>query len=168
MPVDHGEIVDLFEELRRYGDVPGSSFYQARKAQDFLRQNNKREALSAANKAIERTPELLPCYFMRADIYIGMSNPVAARKDLETVNKILQRRGGFSEEDEGRTVELEVGILTAERNFRAAREKLNNSQFLPKRVATRLARSLAKAISFDSSNTDQKTRDWAHKVLGER
>ena len=166
MAVDQNEIIRLFDELKRYGDVPGSSFYQARMAQDFLRRKNKPQALAAANKAIERTPEFLPCYFMRADIYIGMANATAARNDLDTINSILQRRGGFSEEDEGKTVEVEVGILTEERNFRAAREKLNNSQFIPRKTAVRLAKRLALAISYESEKADRQSRDWAHKLLG--
>ena len=165
MPVDQEEIARLFRELERYGDVPGSSFFQARKAQDLFRRKLKAEALEAANAAIARTAEFLPCYFLRAEIRLSLLDKRGAREDLAKINEILERRGGFSEEDEGRTVELDIRILTEEKEYRTAKDKLNNSQFLPNRVRGKLKRALATAISFEQTGVDAGTRRWAQGVL---
>lgn len=165
IPVDQQEIARLFRELERYGDVPGSSFYQARRAQELYRQRLKPQALEAANAAIARTPDFLPCYYLRADIRLSLPDIRGAREDLEKINEILERRGGFSEDDEGRTDELEVKTLTAEKQYRAAKDKLHFSQFIPNRVRAKLARSLAAAISFEQSGVDSNTRRWAQGVL---
>ena len=163
-PVNQAEIEDLLQDLSKYGDVPGSSFYQTRVAHDFFRKKDYRAALTAASKAVDRTQEFLPCRYLRADIYLGLSNPSGAREDLEAINKILVRRGGFSADEEGKATELEVRILTEERNFKAAREKLNNSQFLPRKVAQGLAHKLARAINLAPEKADERSRDWARKL----
>ena len=75
------------------------------------------------------------------------------------------RRGGFfSADEEGKATRLEVRILTEERNFKAAREKLNNSQFLPRKVAQGLAHKLARAINLAPEKANEKSRDWARKL----
>lgn len=163
--VDHDEIGRLFVELRRYGDVPGSSFYQARMAQDLFRQKKKSEALSAADAAIKRTPEFLPVYFLRAEIRLSMNDTKGARADLKTINEILDRRGGVSEDDEGRTTELEVKILTEEKQFRSAKEKVNTAIFIPSSVRRRLKRSLARAISYELSDVDVATKNLALQII---
>ena len=158
MKVDHEESGRLFAELERYGDVPGSSFYQARRAQDLFRPKKKSEALAAAEAAIKRTPEFLPVYFLRADIRLSLNDTKGARADLKTVNGILDRRGGFSEDDEGRTTELEIKILIEERQFRPAKDKVNTALFIPNSVRRRLKRSLARAVSYEENGVDAATK----------
>ena len=161
--VDQQEISNLFADLKRYGDVPGSSFYQARVAQDNLRKGDKPGALKAANAAIVRTPEHLPSYNLRADIFLSMGDVVSARQDFEKMNQILDRRGGLSESDEGRTAEIEVRILTEEQRFREAREKLQNSLYIPSRTRKRLENALVRRVRFDNKGVDARTIDWANK-----
>ncbi len=168
LSVDHEEIGRLFAELKRYGDVPGSSFYQARKAQDLFRQKNKVEALAAAEAAIARTPEFLPVYFLRADIRLSLKDTKGARSDLKAVNQILDRRGGFSEQEEGKTSELEIRILIEEKQFRQAKEKLFSAVFMPNSVRSRLKHSLARAISYEQGNVDSPTKQWAFDFLKNR
>jgi tetratricopeptide (TPR) repeat protein len=161
MEVDQTELDKLFGELAKYGDVPGSSFYQARIAQDLYRKKQMPAALAAANRAIQRTPEFLPCYFLRADVYLGQRNTAAAREDLRTINKLLEKHGGFSEDEERRTEELEIRILVEERQFRTAREKLEKSYFISRRATGRLRQLLVHAINRDPSKADFASREWA-------
>lgn len=165
LPVDQEEIARLFEELKTYGDVPGSSFYQARRAQELYRKRQKKEALAAADAAIARTPDFLPCYFLRADIRLALLDTRGAKDDFKKINEILERRGGFSEDDESRTDELEIKILVEEKKYRQAKDKLDLSQFMPNRIKRRLSRIIAKAISFDSTGIDADTKRWAIKIL---
>ena len=165
LPVDQSEIDKLFGELGRYGDVPGSSFFQVRMAQDLFRNRQNRAALTAANAAIDRTPEFLPCYILRGDIHLSMTDAVNARHDLDKINGLLTKRGGFSEIDEGRAIDLEIRILIQEGQFKAAREKLVTSLFIPARVRGRLARSLARSINVNPEKADTKSREWARTVI---
>jgi tetratricopeptide (TPR) repeat protein len=46
-PVNQAEIEDLLRDLSKYGDVPGSSFYQTRIAHDLFRKKDRRAALTS-------------------------------------------------------------------------------------------------------------------------
>src|SRR5262249_35241968 len=61
--VDHAELERLLNELRIYGDAPGSSFFLIRQAQAFARDKKVPQALRAIERAVERTPNLLTPYF---------------------------------------------------------------------------------------------------------
>lgn len=159
--VDHSEINRLLQDLAKYGDVPGSSFYQTRVAHDLFQRNMLPDALRAATKAIERTADFLPCRYLRAEIYLAMSNAQDARKDLNSINSILERRGGFSEIDEGKAVDLEIRILVEEFDFRSAIERLKNSQFLPFKSTVRLSKKIARAIKEYPSSADNTSKKWA-------
>lgn len=163
LPVQEVEISRLFDELKKYGDVPGSSFYETRRAQALLKSKLTREALAAADKALQRTPTFLPGRFLRADIRLALSDARGAREDLNEINKILERRGGFSEEDEGRTVELEIKILIGDSQYKLAKDKLFTSQFLPAVARKRLTRTLVSAINFNPAAADAATLRWAQK-----
>ena len=134
---------------------------------DFERfaQMTEPEALAAAEVAIKRTPEFLPVYFLRADICLSLNDTKGARADLKTVNEILDRRGGFSEDDEGRTTELEIKILIEEKQFRQAKDKVNTAMFIPSRVRRRLKRSLARAVSYEQDGVDSATKQWALEII---
>ncbi len=88
----------------------------------------------------------------------------AAREDLKKINEILDRRGGFSEADEGKTVEIEIRLLVEEKQYRSAKERLIMSQFLPSRVRARLTQAIARAVSFEQSGVDSVPREWAKRV----
>ena len=107
----------------------------------------------------------LPVYFLRAEICLSMNDTKGARADLKTINEISDRRGGVSEDDEGRTTELEVKILTEEKQFRSAKEKVNTAIFIPSSVRRRLKRSLARAISYELSDVDVATKNLALQII---
>ena len=161
MEVDQSEIVRLFKDLEKYGDIPGSSFFQLRVAQDLYRNRNYRSAMSAANKAVDRTPGFLPCYFLRCEIYLAMKNTQGARDDLITINKLLSKRGGFSRDEERKREELVIKVEIEERQFKKARESIEKSAFISHRANQRLLRFLAGAINRQPQFADAGSREWA-------
>lgn len=161
MEVDQSEIAGLFRDLERYGDVPGSSFYQQRIAQDLSRQRKYPSALAAANKAVDRTPGFLPCYFLRCEINLVMRNTKGARDDLNTINKLLSKRGGFSQDEERKREELAIKVEIEERQFKKARDSIEKSAFISRRANQRLLRLLAGAINLQPQLADAGSREWA-------
>lgn len=162
LPVDAGEIEFLFGELQEYGDVPGSSFYQVRKAQELLSQKQYRPAHDAATKAIARTPAFLPAYFLRAEACLALNDVNGARKDLSKIEDLLAKKGGGTEGEEGRAVELDILSLIGEKKFQVAHTRLS-SIFLSERAKRRLQYKLARAVQSYPSGVDQRTLDWANK-----
>jgi len=77
----------------------------------------------------------------------------------------LEKRGGFSEAEEIRAIELEVRLLTQERNIRVAREKLDRMKFLPQNLAKKLKSVLAHAIDVEPGKADGGSRQWAEAYL---
>jgi hypothetical protein len=94
-----------------------------------------------------------------------MSDKKGAREDIQKINEILDRRGGYSEEDEGKAVSLEIKLLIEEKQYRVAKERLSVSYVLPGRVRFVLSKTLARAISFEQVGVDSRTREWAQNFL---
>ena len=84
--IDYPELERLLNELRIYGDAPGSSFYLIRQAQELFRDKKIPQALRAIAKAIERTPTLLSPYFIRADILMSLNDIPGVEKDLQQID----------------------------------------------------------------------------------
>lgn len=165
LPIDASELNRLFDELRIYGDAPGSSFYQMRDAQRKWKDKDFGGALKSVAKAIERTPSLVSAYFLRADVHLSLGNVVSAERDLKEINELLDRAGGFSEGEEAQVHELEIRILMEKRQYQAAHDKIERSAFLPATVAKRLKYQLANAIAFVPDGASAGLRDWAKAQL---
>jgi tetratricopeptide (TPR) repeat protein len=161
LPVDKGEIEKIQRELKIYGDAPGSSFFLVRDGQAKARDRNFPAALQALNKAIERTSNLLPPYFIRADVYLQTGDVRGAERDLSEINKILNAAGGTSDGEEAQAHELEVRILTEKKQFQAAKDRIERSYFLSAHVTERLLRNLAMAIAYNPESASASLRTWA-------
>ena len=98
--LDYAELERLLNELRIYGDAPGSSFFLIRQAQAFAREKKIPQALRAIAKAIERTPNLLSPYFIRAEILMSLNDISGVEKDLQEIDALLEKSGAISEGDE--------------------------------------------------------------------
>jgi Flp pilus assembly protein TadD len=161
LPVDPAELSRLMDELKHYGDAPGSSFYLIRNAQALARDKNYAAALDAISRAIDRTENLLPTYFIRADILLQMNDVPGAERDRNKIDEMLQNKGGFSEGDESQLLDLAIRILIEKTQFKAAKEKLDTSNFLPSRVRTRLLKLLARSIAFVPQAATRDMVEWA-------
>jgi hypothetical protein len=140
LPVDQQELNRVLGELKIYGDAPGSSFFLIRDAQRKAKERDFSGALKLLDRAVERTPTLLPPYFIRADIRLRAGDIPGADKDLNEIHNLLTAAGGFSEGDEAQAA------------------------FLPINVEERLARQLARSIAFSPESADRRLRDWAKTV----
>jgi tetratricopeptide (TPR) repeat protein len=165
LQVDLGELERLLNELRIYGDAPGSSFFLIRQAQTYARSKNYPQALRAIERAIERTPNLLPPYFIRADIFILLNDLPGAEKDLQSINALLEKSGGFIEGDEAQVHELEARIFMEKGQFRPAMTRIDTSAFLTKSMKRRLLSSLARAIGFAGNQVDPQLLKWSKNYL---
>jgi tetratricopeptide (TPR) repeat protein len=163
--VDKKELDRIMGDLERYGDVPGSSFFLVRKAHAELANNNYRAALTTADKAVVRTPGLLNAYFIRAEAKIALRDPDGASGDVTEIQRLLTQAGGFSEGDEARLQELEVRILVEKGLLRQAKEIVDRSAWLSRRVSHRLFDLIARATNFSPSRADEELRRWAEKRL---
>lgn len=161
LPIDHAELDSVFEQLKIYGDAPGSSFYLIREAQLKARHGQRGEASRLINKAIERTPNLLSPYFIRADLRLGAGDPDGADHDLTKINQLLTDAGGFSEGEEAAAQELGIRIMMERRQFKAAKDRLERSAFLPHVVQKRLFDQLARNIAYEPNYADATLREWA-------
>lgn len=161
--VDTAEVNKLLGELKIYGDAPGSSFYLMRLAHSYLRNHELRLALNTINRAVERTPALLPAYFLRADILLALQDIAAAEADLTEIGRLLEKQGGFSEGDEAQVQELTVRILMEKQQLTAARRVIETSAFLPKSVQNRLSGQLARLVGFMPHLADSGLQEWAKK-----
>jgi tetratricopeptide (TPR) repeat protein len=162
LPVDKGEFNRLVQELKTYGDAPGSSFFLIREAQQMARSGNDvLGALKLLDRAIERTPALLPPYFIAADIQLTIGDVIGAERRFRKISELLTAAGGFSEGEEAQAQELEVRIMLEKRQFQAAKDRIERAAFLPTVVADRLLDSLARAIGFDPQGVDKALTDWA-------
>ncbi|WP_456707515.1 tetratricopeptide repeat protein [Bradyrhizobium sp. USDA 4452] len=161
LAVDPDELSRLMAALKTYGDAPGSSFFLVRLAQAFARERKYSDALKAIGRAIDRTSNLLPPYFIRADVLLAMNDPNGAEKDLAKIEQLLEQAGGFSEGDEAQVHDLAVRIMIEKRQFRAAKNKIDTSAFLPKKVRRRLLSRLARAIGFSPESADRELQRWA-------
>jgi len=160
--IDHSELSRLLNELRIYGDAPGSSFFLIRQAQAFAREKKIPEALRAIAKAVERTPNLLSPYFIRAEILMSLSDIPGVEKDLQEIDTLLEKSGATSEGDEIKLHELQAKVLLEKRQFRQAMTKIDNSIFLTKPMKRRLLTQLAKTINVGGI-TDRQMIVWAKK-----
>jgi tetratricopeptide (TPR) repeat protein len=161
LPVDQRALDVVLRDLRKYGDAPGSSFFLIRDAQQKFRSKDYQGALQALDKAIERTPALSTPYFIRADVRLAMGDIPGAERDLADINKLLTQVGGFSREDEAQAHDLEIRILIAKSQFDLAKNKIERSAFLARRVANRLLETLARAIGFDPRAASPAMQKWA-------
>lgn len=163
LTVDRREYDRVMDDLRRYGDAPGSSFFLIREAQAARAGSKNREALRIIDRAISRTPGLKPAYFMRAEICLALNDIPGAERDLNEIGRLLERAGGFSEGDEARLQALEVRILIERRLFREAKELVDRSAWIPNRVARRLKEEIAKAVIYFPAGVDDALTQWAKK-----
>ena len=164
--VDEVELARVMEELERYGDAPGSSFYLVRVAQSHLSDREFGDALRMINQAIDRKSDLPSALFLRAEIHLAMNSIPLAERDLETINQLLSAQGGFSIDDEAKKSELDIRVLIEKRQYSVARSEIQRRAFLPYRVAGRLLNSLAKAIAFDQTEVGSDLTEWANLRLG--
>lgn len=165
--VDGAELSRLLEELRIYGDAPGSSFFLIRQAQELVRDGKTALALRALAKAIERTPNLLSPYFIRADLYISLNDIAGVERDLQEIDDLLQKSGATSEGDEMKLAELQAKVLIEKRQFRQAQTKIDNSVFLTKQMKRRLLTQLARIINISGEGSaDRQMVSWAKSYLG--
>jgi tetratricopeptide (TPR) repeat protein len=162
--IDYSELERLLNELRVYGDAPGSSFFLIRQAQAFARERKIPQALRAVEKAIERTPNLLSPYFIRAEILMSLSDIPGVERDLHEIDALLEKSGATSEGDEIKLHELQAKVLVEKRQFRQAMTKIDNSIFLTKPMKRRLLTQLAKTIQVGGEGiTDRQMITWAQK-----
>jgi tetratricopeptide (TPR) repeat protein len=162
--IDYSELERLLDELRIYGDAPGSSFFLIRQAQAFAREKKIPQALRAVEKAIERTPNLLSPYFIRAEILLSLNDIPGVEKDLQEIDILLEKSGGAGEGDEIKLHELQAKVLIEKRQFRQAMTKIDNSFFLAKPMKRRLLTQLARTISVGADGiTDRQMLAWAKK-----
>lgn len=159
--VDQTELARLMDELKTYGDAPGSSFFLIRQAQQFLRAGNKNDALRTVSSAIDRTPNLLSAYFLRTDVYLAIPDVAGAEKDVVQINRLLASAGGFSEGEEAQLQELEARILIEKRQYEAAKEKIQNAAFLPRKMQERLLDTLARIIGFEPASASRALQEWS-------
>ncbi len=153
-------------ELRIYGDAPGSSFFLIRQAQAFARDKKIPQALRAVEKAIERTPNLLSPYFIRAEILMSLNDIPGVEKDLHEIDALLEKSGATSEGDEIKRHEFQAKVLLEKRQFRQAMTKIDNSIFLTKTMKRRLLTQLAKTIKVGGEGiTDRQMVAWAQKYV---
>jgi tetratricopeptide (TPR) repeat protein len=164
LPVDSRELQCVISELRRYGDAPGSSFFLIRDAQAKARDHDYKGALAALERAIDRTPTLLPPYFIRAAILLQQGDVAGAERDRDKINQLLETAGGLSEGDEAQAAELEIGILIEKKQFHEAKEKTERSIFLSRKVIHRLLREIAKGVAFEPDFASESLKSWAAKV----
>jgi tetratricopeptide (TPR) repeat protein len=164
--VDRSELERLLNELRIYGDAPGSSFFLIRQAQEHFRDKKIPQALRAIAKAVERTPTLLSPYFIRAEILMSLNDIPGVEKDLQQIDSQLEKSGATSEGDEIRLHELQARVLIEKRQFRQAMTKIDNSIFLTKPMKRRLLTQLAKTINVGGEGiTDRQMVAWAKKYV---
>jgi tetratricopeptide (TPR) repeat protein len=168
MIIDRGELRRVMIDLERYGDAPGSSFFLVRKAQSQLSNGDFRGALETSDRAVDRTPGLVNAYFIRADARIALNDLVGADRDVTEINKLLDNAGGFSEGDEARVQELEIRVMIEKGLLRQAKEKIDRSAWIPRKVAERLRDLIAKAVNFDPSRVDGELKKWAGKRISAR
>lgn len=162
--IDYPELDRLLNELRIYGDAPGSSFFLIRQAQAFARERKIPEALRAIAKAVERTPNLLSPYFIRAEILMSLNDIPGVEKDLQEIDALLEKSGATSEGDEIKLHELQAKVLLEKRQFRQAMTKIDNSIFLTKLMKRRLLSQLAKTINVGGEGiADRQMIVWAKK-----
>ncbi len=153
-------------ELRICGDAPGSSFFLIRQAQAFARDKKIPQALRAVEKAIERTPNLLSPYFIRAEILMSLNDIPGVEKDLHEIDALLEKSGATSEGDEIKRHEFQAKVLLEKRQFRQAMTKIDNSIFLTKTMKRRLLTQLAKTIKVGGEGiTDRQMVAWAQKYV---
>jgi hypothetical protein len=161
LKVSADEIKEVLDQLKIYGDAPGSSFFLVRDAQQRFKRGDKVGAMVAITKAISRTPSLLPAYFIRAEFFLATVDPDGADRDLHEIGRLLSDAGGFSDGDEARAQELEVRIMIERHQFKAAKDKIITAAFLPRVVEKRLLDELARAISYEPDRADAVLREWA-------
>lgn len=166
LPVDREELARVLDQLKIYGDAPGSSFFLIREAQQKLRDRKSEDALQLIERAVDRTPDLLAPYFIRADIHLSSGDIGGAVTDLKEIDRILTNAGGFSEGDEAAAQELKVRIMLEKRQFKAAKNELDMAAFLPRLVRKRLLQQLARAVGFEPENADPELREWAKSYSG--
>lgn len=159
--IDQRELDQVMKQLEIYGDAPGSSFFLVREAQSRLRKKDYVNAIKAATRAIDRTPQLLAPYFLRAEVYLAQSDPVRAELDLQQIDRILTEAGGFSEGDEARARELEVRVMIERKQFNFAKDKIDLDAFMPRPVKNRLYRQLAKAVAYEPEFASAPVKEWA-------
>jgi hypothetical protein len=90
-----------------------------------------------------------------------MNDPNGAEKDLAKIEQLLEQAGGFSEGDESQTHDLAARIMIEKRQFRTAKNKIDTSAFLPRKVRRRLLARLARAIGFTPEAADRELQRWA-------
>lgn len=165
LTVDPRELDRVLSALQRYGDAPGSSFYVVRLAQQLIKSGDPEGAIGAATRAVNRTPELLTPYFIRADAYLAARKPGEAAKDLKLIKDLLSEAGGSYEGDLVKAVELEVHILLDQDNPGGAKAVIDQQKRFPAQVRNRLLNEIAKAVSFSPDSVDSSLRSWAKRAL---
>ncbi len=163
--VEYSEISRVLDDLRDHGDAPGLSFFLVRQAHELMRQGNLREASIAANRAVDKTENLVAPYFIRADIKLKMSDARSAQQDMTKIESILQSSGGFSREDEASLHELKARILSENGDLSAAKDIIERSAFMSSRMRGRANDNLAKIIRLSTGRVSDELKNWAEKRL---
>lgn len=162
--VDNEEIEHLKQELRRHSAEAGTSFHLIREAQECYYARDYRSANLVIQRAVSQNPNLPAVHFIDLDIQLKLGNIPGATKSLARVKGLLAG-AGQSEGDEARLLEAEIDIFIEKQQYGNGVMSLKGAKHLPSRFTTRLARQLARAISFDDGNVSAEIRAWATEQL---
>lgn len=165
LTIGERELARIMGDLERYGDAPGSSFFLMRKAQSEIAGRKYRAALGTINRAVDRTPGLVGAYFVRVDARIALNDLVGADQDIAVIEGLLTNAGGFSEGDEARLHELQVSILIEKHLLGQAKDMVERSAWLSKKVSSRLLNQIARTIAHEPNTINTEMRNWASNRL---
>jgi tetratricopeptide (TPR) repeat protein len=159
--VDLNELSVLHDDLRQYGEGEGLSFFSMREAERLSKSVNSRlEALGFASRAVNNSPNHLPAYLCRANVYMSCGDIPAAEKDLLTIKHLIKSGGSSSDIEEFQVIELEVRIMVEKKSLNEAMHLIESSR-LPFRIKNKLSRELAIVISYDPLGLGQELLEWA-------
>lgn len=157
------EIARLFDELRSYGDRPGSSFFLLRQGHLAMIDRKYPLALERANQAVEQTPSLVKAYLLRAEALIGCTRAETALNDLTKCRSLIEEGAGVTDGLLGKIEELEIIANMELERISQAYTTLTMSQHISKSVRNSLSRDLIALIAERPQLVEERIRQWARR-----
>jgi hypothetical protein len=158
------ELWNLMNDLKRYGEFEGHSFYDNRMASYYLSLSDCTAALESANAAVTLTPSKFSVLLNRSLIAAECGNLSLADKDLVSLRKLVNddstgegKTGAFW------TKVLAIKLDLCRRNYHGAIRIVESDHEMPQALHQQMCANIAWFIENDSAVTDARLKNWIRK-----
>lgn len=157
-------LADVMRRLEHADAEHQGSFFALRQAEHLLRRHEVARALSFADEAVRRTPELAAPYLMRSRIHLAKGAIRSARSDRDAAKLRSHRSKRKQTHYDAELLRVEIDIALKTRRWRDAISACETLRSFGIRDINEISRRIGHGILRDKTITDQEVVSFARRV----